>query len=59
MTQSLVEWLEDFVKQIENPQMPNEEMFYKVIYNRGCYDTQVFIAEKLRYALEQEKKNAA
>lgn len=59
MTQSLVEWLEDFVNQIENPEIPDEKSIFKVVYNRGCYDTQVFIAEKLRYALEQEKKNAA
>lgn len=55
----LILWIEDFIKQIENPQMPDEKNIYKAIYNRGCYDTQVFIAEKLRYALEQEKKNAA
>lgn len=59
MTQNLIEWLEDFVEQIENPEMPIDGNAYKIVYNRGCYDTQVLIAEKLRYALEQEKKNAA
>ena len=55
---TLSEWLEDFVKQIENPETPNTDNANKSAYYSGCRDTQILIARKLRYALEQEK-NAA
>jgi len=55
---TLIEWLEDFVQQIENPEMPDSNSDLQRMYYCGGYDTQIAIAQKLRYALEQEK-NAA
>jgi hypothetical protein len=56
---TLIEWLEDFVQQIENPEIPETDNDYDAGHAQGCSHTQMMIALKLRYALEQEKKNAA
>jgi hypothetical protein len=53
MKQTFLEWLEDFVSSIENPERPSGESEYR----NGCYDTQTLIAAKLRFALEIEKVN--
>lgn len=53
MKQTFLEWLENFVISIENPERPSQEDKYR----RGCYDTQTLIAAKLRFALEIEKVN--
>jgi hypothetical protein len=54
-----VEWLNDFIKTIEDPEKPdanlivtNNDMYFE---RHGAYETQILIAYKLRYALNQYK----
>lgn len=54
---TLLEWLEDFIKQIENPEEPNSENGEALFHYRcGSYLTQKVIVEKLKYAIQQEKE---
>jgi hypothetical protein len=57
---SFIEWLEDFLKEIEHPEFPclSKDEF-KSGWNSGAYETQTFIARKLRYALTTEKERRA
>lgn len=60
--QNLVEWLEDFCRQLdaEKPERPHivydprqDINYYQSL---GAWETQQVILKRLRYAIEQEKK---
>jgi len=52
-----VEWLNDFIKTIEDPEKPDAELDNNAVYfwRHGAYETQELIAKKLRYALDHHK----
>jgi hypothetical protein len=61
MQQTFLDWLEDFVISIENPEIPDptgpsENEWFNKGYITGCFETQTFIARKLRYALNAEHR---
>jgi len=53
--QTLVEWLEEFCLQLDEPEKPLFRTDYSQGLADGAIDTQKVIAQKIRYAVEQEK----
>ncbi len=53
--QTLVEWLEEFCLQLDEPEKPLFRTDYSQGVADGASDTQKLIAQKIRYAVEQEK----
>jgi hypothetical protein len=58
MEQTFLDWIEEFVFSIENPEKPNSDDLseYSTGYINGSFETQTYIAEKLRYAINKEKE---
>jgi hypothetical protein len=56
MQQTFFDWIKDFLVSIENPEKPNFDSLaeYSKGYIDGSFDTQVYIAEKIRYAINKE-----
>ena len=53
--QTLIEWLEDLCLQLDEPEKPLFRTDYGQGLADGATDTQKLIAQKIRYAVEQEK----
>lgn len=58
MNESFINWLEDFITSIENPELPDGKISsdYERGWVVGAIDTQDLIAKKLRYAINVEKE---
>ena len=54
--QTLVEWLEQLCIELDEPEKPIFRTDYSQGVADGASDTQKLIAQKIRYAIEQEKK---
>ncbi len=56
MYNSLLEWLEDFILQFEDAEVPVGLSDYSTGYFVGCKETQEAILQRLRYAIDTEKE---
>ena len=54
--QTLVEWLEQLCIELDEPEKPIFRTDYSQGLADGASDTQKLSAQKIRYAIEQEKK---
>ena len=50
------EWIEQFASELESAEIPTRRTPYEQGVADGEHKAQVYIAKKLRYAIEQEKK---
>ena len=53
--QTLIEWLEEFCLQLDEPEKPIFRTDYSQGVADGASDAQKLIAQKIRHAIEQEK----
>ena len=49
--QTFIEWLEDFILQLEDAEAPVAKNEYDDGYNWGCLQTQDYIVSELKYGL--------